>query len=376
MRPPAVIAWAHAQKGLKPATRIVLWTLAYYANGNEEAKCWPSRARLARDTELSVDTIDRHLEVLEQAGLITIEKRTKPDGSPATSMITLNLDVEMLDKHLQRNRKSLSYAQATQPQVAATPEAPTEPQLAAGVAAPVPPPVAASCGPNVHSSNKTDETTHPYPPTGRAKIFSRTISNATLAAACQAIAGMTTPADDAAAAHDAIEIALRGCRFQTTREVKVADRGDGRPGRIDLVAGRDNTMIAIEIDRESVRPKSLHKLSQVDAFKLVVLRRSSLSTVPDGVDAIVVLDPVAATKGPATAVFIRKGSAQWHRWVAHLALSGKKPYAQWYASEGAEGCYQRSEWPPGRDDAAPSVAPATHRAENRHDETPGLPGLE
>jgi hypothetical protein len=70
-----------------------------------------------------------------------------------------------------------------------------------------------------------------------------------------------------------VEMALRRLGYATRREVRVADRGDGRSGRIDLVAVKGSTFIALELDRCSARKKSLAKLACFgrDAVKVVVV---------------------------------------------------------------------------------------------------------
>lgn len=66
---------------------------------------------------------------------------------------------------------------------------------------------------------------------------------------------------------------LKAQGYQVKREVWVDDRGDGRRGRIDLVASKDNEVHAIELDLASPRMKSALKLLEYPAtHRWIVLR--------------------------------------------------------------------------------------------------------
>ena len=60
--------WAILQRGLKPATKIVLWHLC--DRHNPDFGCFPTQARLATDCEISRSALNDHLRKLELAGLI------------------------------------------------------------------------------------------------------------------------------------------------------------------------------------------------------------------------------------------------------------------------------------------------------------------
>ncbi|QFT31801.1 hypothetical protein FIV00_15015 [Labrenzia sp. THAF82] len=60
--------WAVEQRGLKPATKVVLWHLA--DRHNREFGCFPSQALLAHDCEMSRASLNNHLKLLEERGLI------------------------------------------------------------------------------------------------------------------------------------------------------------------------------------------------------------------------------------------------------------------------------------------------------------------
>lgn len=60
--------WAIQQRGLKPATKIVLWHLC--DRHNPDFGCFPTQARLADDAEMSVSALNAHLAKLEELRLI------------------------------------------------------------------------------------------------------------------------------------------------------------------------------------------------------------------------------------------------------------------------------------------------------------------
>jgi hypothetical protein len=60
--------WAIQQRGLKPATKIVLWFLC--DRHNPDFGCFPTQARLAEDAEMSVSALNDHLARLEALRLI------------------------------------------------------------------------------------------------------------------------------------------------------------------------------------------------------------------------------------------------------------------------------------------------------------------
>ena len=68
--------WAIKQRGLKPATKIVLWHLC--DRFNPDYGCFPSQDRLAEDCEISRSTLNEHLVLLEAAGLLRRVPRLHP----------------------------------------------------------------------------------------------------------------------------------------------------------------------------------------------------------------------------------------------------------------------------------------------------------
>ena len=60
--------WAIQRRGLKPATKIVLWHLC--DRHNPDFGCFPTQARLAEDAEMSISALNAHLARLEKMRLI------------------------------------------------------------------------------------------------------------------------------------------------------------------------------------------------------------------------------------------------------------------------------------------------------------------
>jgi hypothetical protein len=60
--------WAIQQRGLKPATKIVLWFLC--DRHNPDFGCFPTQARLADDAEMSISALNEHLTKLQELRLI------------------------------------------------------------------------------------------------------------------------------------------------------------------------------------------------------------------------------------------------------------------------------------------------------------------
>ena len=71
-------AWAVKQTAGSPSAKLLLLTLANYADA--DGCCWPSQEVLAVDTEQSVDTVQRRLKKLIDAGLTRKVPRAQGAG--------------------------------------------------------------------------------------------------------------------------------------------------------------------------------------------------------------------------------------------------------------------------------------------------------
>jgi hypothetical protein len=83
-------ALAMKQQGLKPAAKIVLYWLADHHNESTGA-CFPSLKTLAKECEMDVASIKRHLANLEASGLIQRTQRLRENGSQTSTQYTLHL---------------------------------------------------------------------------------------------------------------------------------------------------------------------------------------------------------------------------------------------------------------------------------------------
>lgn len=129
--------------------------------------------------------------------------------------------------------------------------------------------------PNPTVPNHTN--THPNPPAGRERqaVILTAISQA--------------EGNDAASLQSSICTALRAIGFEVKAEYPVPDRGDGRPGRVDIYAVSGSEVYAIEADWRNTREKSAFKLRQLDAFRVIALRDAEFMDVPDGIHAVVAI---------------------------------------------------------------------------------------
>ncbi|MDH6372796.1 hypothetical protein M2444_004625 [Paenibacillus sp. PastF-3] len=69
-------------------------------------------------------------------------------------------------------------------------------------------------------------------------------------------------------------------------ELFINDRGDGKKGRVDIVAHKDGITLAIEIDRLHPRKKSILKLQGINAYRILILRGTVKCVIPSGIHAI------------------------------------------------------------------------------------------
>lgn len=69
--------WAIQQRGLKPATKLLLWHLC--DRHNPDLGCFPSQERLADDCEMARSTVQAHIEKLVEAGLMRCENGVDPE---------------------------------------------------------------------------------------------------------------------------------------------------------------------------------------------------------------------------------------------------------------------------------------------------------
>ncbi|WP_370399460.1 helix-turn-helix domain-containing protein [Sulfitobacter sp. JB4-11] len=97
----AATNWAIKQKGLKPATKIVLWHLC--DRHNPDYGCFPMQETLAKDCEMSRSTLNVHLKKLEKANLIKRHK-SRDEGNNRQRPTRYELAFEKCFKAVSENR--------------------------------------------------------------------------------------------------------------------------------------------------------------------------------------------------------------------------------------------------------------------------------
>lgn len=83
--------WANAQRMGDPSLRVLLMTLALYAD--QAGRCWPALKTLADECEVSVSTVQRMLRKLETFGVVRKEARADSTGARTSSLYVLQMDV-------------------------------------------------------------------------------------------------------------------------------------------------------------------------------------------------------------------------------------------------------------------------------------------
>ncbi len=131
-----------------------------------------------------------------------------------------------------------------------------------------------------------------------------------------------------------------------TERVTMSDGSRG--GRLDVLAEFRGGLVAIELDARSPRRKSLEKLRQFTAFRVIGLRGVSMRP-PAGIDAVVMLD-IGPDPSPDFEKLVkaypgrvdnRARKAAFSQFIARLRqgfpaaqlLDGMKCYAAWCAAK-------------------------------------------
>lgn len=81
------LGWAFDQEVGDPTAKLILIALADFAD--QQGKSWPSRKKLAKYADCSVDTVDRKLALLETKKLLKKEKRLHAAGDPTSNSYQL-----------------------------------------------------------------------------------------------------------------------------------------------------------------------------------------------------------------------------------------------------------------------------------------------
>ena len=83
------LTWAWEQELTNSSEKLVLLAIADHAN--DDGMCWPSMSHVAERCLLSTRQIQRITEQLVEYGLVSRERRKRPDGTLGTYTYTLNI---------------------------------------------------------------------------------------------------------------------------------------------------------------------------------------------------------------------------------------------------------------------------------------------
>ncbi|MDB5620434.1 helix-turn-helix domain-containing protein [Tardiphaga sp.] len=86
--------WARRQVTGGKSRKVLLFAIATYADA--DGFCWPSQETLAKDAEMSVDTVQRQLKLLEKQKLLTREHMPKRRGKWRGHCYRLNIGSAVL----------------------------------------------------------------------------------------------------------------------------------------------------------------------------------------------------------------------------------------------------------------------------------------
>ena len=98
--------------------------------------------------------------------------------------------------------------------------------------------------------------------------------------------------DNARLMHKAVSAALCDAGFRVINEFFLREAFGTRNGRVDIVAILDGGFAAIELDTRRPRARSVAKLNQCDAFRIIGLRGVDCPP-PKGIDAVVCMQVAA-----------------------------------------------------------------------------------
>lgn len=89
------IIWAFDQiaAGRSPGTSASLTLLKLADRANDDGICWPGRARIGVDVGLSDETVRKCLRQLEEAHLLTVERRKDSAGRDLSNVYHLHLPI-------------------------------------------------------------------------------------------------------------------------------------------------------------------------------------------------------------------------------------------------------------------------------------------
>jgi Helix-turn-helix domain len=295
-----------------PLAKLVLVSLANHAC-HKTGRAFPPLSTLCEETSLSRRCVQEKLQLLELRKLI----RIVPDHDPKTGRQRANSYFLRLGD---------DAAESLDPEPFEEGEgAPDAPSLfdgeggcapAHGEGAPACTGEGApACTPietvsKEPSEKPSDPPPNPSPRGGAKIVYDPLKTGALLETACAAIAG--EGGDDVGA----IGERLKAAGFSIELVAPVPDRGDGRGGRIPIVARRGTLTIAAAVGIDEISTKDLAKLTSGIVGlaaggvgrRVGIVRKGNPTVCPAGLDALVVLE---APKPPPRSIWIEADTVAW-----------------------------------------------------------------
>ena len=90
-----VMSWAWEQE-LPPLTKLVLMAIADHCD--DEGYAWPGIRGIAKKCGVAHSTVQRHVQSLEEQGILNVEPRQRPDGSSSSNGYTVIMDGTIRDQ--------------------------------------------------------------------------------------------------------------------------------------------------------------------------------------------------------------------------------------------------------------------------------------
>lgn len=205
----------------------------------------------------------------ELVKILTETRWLDEDSTPGGDRLLVHDWAEHAPNFLKANFKRHGKTFAGDPENNFAKQAPKEPTKQPTKQAPLAPSLEPSSGTlpdeattNPILSNPIQANTHLNPPAGRTPIeIIQAVVDWMPATACS----------NAKIFHDSFEEGLRQQGAKVEREHKCPDRGDGRPGRIDILVTHP-VRFALELDNINPRIKSAEKLRSLDCVGWVITR--------------------------------------------------------------------------------------------------------
>ena len=100
-----VMTWAWEQE-LPPLTKLVLMAIADHCD--DEGYAWPGIKGIAKKCGVAHSTVQRHVQSLEEQGILNVKPRQRPDGSSSSNGYTVIMDGTIRDQGVSESDPPMS----------------------------------------------------------------------------------------------------------------------------------------------------------------------------------------------------------------------------------------------------------------------------